>query len=72
MLLAHFDSGAVYDDGDGYLHIFCSGRVSIVLFGFAGHSRLRYVVIVIFVYPVSPYSIEEGVYKEIIDWCRYE
>lgn len=22
MLLAHFDSGAVYDDGDGYLHIF--------------------------------------------------
>lgn len=60
MLLAHFDSGAVYDDGDGYLHIFCSGRVSIVLFGFAGHSRLRYVVIVIFVYPVSPYSIEEG------------
>ena len=60
MLLAHFDSGAVYDDGDGYLHIFCSGRVSIVLFGFAGHSCLRYVVIVIFVYPVSPYSIEEG------------
>ena len=67
MLLAHFDYGAVYDDGDGYLHIFCSGRVSIVLFGFAGHSRLRYVVIVIFVYPVSTYSIEEGGYKEIID-----
>lgn len=67
MLLAYFDSGAVYDDGDGYLHIFCSGRVSIVLFGFAGHSRLRYVVIVIFVYPVSPYSIEEGGDKEIID-----
>ena len=38
MLLAHFDSGVVYDDGDGYLHIFCSGRVSVVLFGFAGHS----------------------------------
>ncbi len=67
MLLAYFDSGAVYDDGDGYLHIFCSGRVSIVLFSFARHSRLRYVVIVIFVYPVSPYSIEEGGYKEIID-----
>ena len=67
MLLAHFDSGSVYDDGDGYLHIFCSGRVSIVLFGFVGHSRLRYVVIVIFVYLVSPYSIEEGGYKEIID-----
>ena len=72
MLLAHFDSGAVYDDGDGYLHIFCSGRVSVVLFGFARHSRLRYVVIVIFVYPFSPYFIEEGVYKEIIDWYRYE
>lgn len=50
MLLAHFDSGVVYDDGDGYLHIFCSGRVSVVLFGFAGHSRLCYVVIIIFVY----------------------
>lgn len=47
MLLAHFDSGVVYDDGDGYLHIFCSGRVSVVLFGFAGHSRLCYVVIII-------------------------
>ena len=72
MFLALCDSGVGFVDGDCYLHFFCSGRVSVVLFGFAGHSRLCYVVIIIFVYPVSPYSIEEGVYKEIIDWCRYE